>query len=306
VPQAEKIAPQTPLRALAARWWIAALLVVIGVGVGVVAAYLTPTQYTAEARVAVGSQSLDARIVAGYSEASQQLASDIARYVNDIQGQKTLSSVLGDDRAAGVSQVAASPIPSSSVVRVEVTADTESAATEGAQALAENLVATVNAATSNSGGDALLQQYTDLSNRVAASQQAVQQTQATVDSLTGAGAPQAEIDNARAALLRATTDLDVLTVQQTTLAQQYRNAVTSSPAASGLRMVVDGQLEYTSRAGDVQRDGLAGGVLGLLIALFIAVRLDRRSVGRSKLFVSPGEERTAELEPDVNTSANKW
>lgn len=311
MPQAAPSVPLTPLRALASRWWIALVLVVLGAAAGVGAAYATPTDYTAEARVAVGSQSLDARVVAGYTQASQQLAADVSRYVNDLQAQQTLSTVLGD-RARDISMVAASPIPSSSVVRVEVTASDRATAVDGAQAMAQNLTDTVNATTAGSGSDALLQQYTDLSNKTSVAQQAVADAKANLDSLTGARASQDELAAARAGVEQATSALDVLQVQQQAIGQRYRNSISSTPAASGLRIVVPGQIEYTSLSGDVQRNGLAGGVLGLLLALGIAVLLDRRRAGRheSAAAATPapvtGESRTLDVDRDLEATSEKW
>ncbi|WP_380174160.1 Wzz/FepE/Etk N-terminal domain-containing protein [Kineococcus sp. DHX-1] len=311
MPQVNPSVPLSPLRALASRWWIALVLVVLGAGAGVSAAYATPTDYTAEARIAVGSQSLDARVVAGYSQASQQLAADVSRYVNDLQAQQTLSTVLGE-RARDVSLVAASPIPSSSVVRVEVTASDRETAVDGAQAMAENLTNTVNATTAGSGADALLQQYTDLSNKTSVAQQALADAKANLDSLTGARASQDELSAARAGVEQASSAVDVLQVQQQAVGQRYRNAISSTPAASGLRIVVPGQIEYTSLSGDVQRNGLAGAVLGLLLALGIAVLLDRRRVARHPSPTPDGPApvaagpRSVDVDRDLEATSEKW
>ncbi len=91
-------APVSPLTALSRRWKLTTALVIVGIGAGIGVTYATPATYTGEARVAVGSQSLDARLVAGYTDASQQLASDVSRYVNDRQATADLSPVSATGR----------------------------------------------------------------------------------------------------------------------------------------------------------------------------------------------------------------
>lgn len=271
--------PSTPLNALARRWWLALLLVVVGGGAGAVFGGLQAPTYTGEARVAVGSESLDARIVAGYSLAATQLASDIARYVNDAQAQAALAPVLGD-AARDVSTVAASPIADSSVVRIEVQATTRKAAVDGAQAVAQQLADQVNATTTESA-DTLLQQYTQLSTQVATAQQTASDAQGALASAIAGEQAQPVVDAARTAVEQANSALAVLEVQQQALSQRYRSAVTNTPAAAGLRVVQTGQLAGDDRGSHVQKFGLAGAVLGLLVALLVAVVLDRRRVSRT-------------------------
>lgn len=271
--------PSTPLTALASRWWLAVVLAVVGGAAGAGFASLQPTTYTGESRVTVGSESLDARVVAGYSIAANQLASDISRYVNDQQAQSSLEPLLGD-AAADVSSVAASPIASSSVIRIEVQASSADAAADGAQAIAQQLTDQVNAV-SGETAETLLQQYTDLSNQVAAAQQASDDAKGNLASLTGAGAAQPELDAARGAVTQTGAALSVLEVQQQALGSRYRNAVTSTPAAAGLRIVKDGALSTDDSSSRMQQYGLAGVVGGVLIALLVAVLLDRRRTSRA-------------------------
>ncbi|MEZ0491248.1 Wzz/FepE/Etk N-terminal domain-containing protein [Kineococcus sp. TBRC 1896] len=277
--EAVRSTPTTPLRALAARRWLAVLIIVAGAALGVVAALLRTPVYTGEARVAVGSESLDARLVAGYSTGANQLASDVSRYVNDAQAQASIAPLLGS-AADDVSRVSASPIPGSSVIRIEVQAQTEEAATTGAQAVAQQLVDQVNAVSGNDS-DQLLQQYTDMSNRVAAAKQTLADAEANLASVTAGEAPQPVIDAAKAAVEQASAQVDVLTVQQLGLSQQYRGAVTRVPVAGGLRVIRSGQLASDNRSSAIQRFGLVGAAAGFLVALAVAVHLDRRRTSQT-------------------------
>ncbi|MGI4893880.1 MAG: hypothetical protein ACRYF3_02065 [Janthinobacterium lividum] len=287
--------PLTPLSALAQRWWIAVVLAVLGGLAGVAYASTQSVTYTGEARVAVGSESLDARVVAGYSSAATQLASDVARYVNDQQAQASLAPLLGE-RAEDVSTISASPIADSSVVRIEVLASTREAATEAAQAVAQQLTDQVNAA-SGDNAVTLLQQYTELSNQVAAAQQAAADAQAALDSLTGARSLATTLDAARATAEQTTSALAVLEVQQQAIGQRYRNAVTSTPSAAGLRIVQVGQLETDDKSSAQQKFGLLGVVLGVLLALVIAVALDRRRAAQPHHEARDGESGATDPEP---------
>ena len=264
--------PVSPLTALARRWKLAALLIVAGAGIGAGAAYVTPTTYTGEARIAVGSQSLDARVVAGYTDASQQLASDVSRYVNDRQAQSDLTPVLGE-QTDSVERISASPIAGSSVILVEVDAADEAAATRGAQTIAQQLVDQVNASYANP--DALLQRYTDLSAQVQAAQQAVQAASSAVGAAQADGTP-AELEAAQTAAAQRATELDVLTVQQQALATRYRNSAAATPSAAGLTIVRAAQISRTDFSSTLQRNVLAGAGVGGLTALLLATVLERR------------------------------
>ncbi|MEZ0166648.1 Wzz/FepE/Etk N-terminal domain-containing protein [Kineococcus sp. LSe6-4] len=284
--EAVRSTPTTPLRALAARRWLAVLIILAGAVLGVAAAFLRTPVYLGEARVAVGSESLDARLVAGYSTGANQLAADVSRYVNDAQAQASIAPLLGD-AADDVSRVSASPIPGSSVIRIEVQARTEDAATTGAQAVAQQLVDQVNAASGNDS-DQLLQQYTDMSNRVAAAKQALADAEGNLASVTAGEAAQPVIDAAKAAVEQASAQVDVLTVQQLGLSQQYRGAVTEVPVAGGLRIIRAGQLESDNRSSTIQQFGLVGAAAGFLIALAVAVHLDRRRTSQTVVLDADG------------------
>ncbi|WP_432547370.1 hypothetical protein [Kineococcus sp. SYSU DK004] len=271
--------PVSPLTALARRWKLAAALVVGGALAGAGLALATPATYTGEARVAVGSQSLDARIVAGYSVAANQLASDIARYVNDRQAQGDLAPVLGE-RADEVERVSASPIAGSSVIVVEVDATGADTATQAAQAVAQQLVDQVNSA--NTGApDALLQQYRDLTAEVERARQAAAQAEGALAEAQATGAAPAQVEAARLAAQESAAALDVLEVQQQALSSRYRNAVSNTPSASGLSVVREAQVSRDDRSSTLQRNVLAGAGLGGLLALLLATWADRRRARRS-------------------------
>jgi len=283
-------APTSPLRALAERWYWGLGLGVLGLALGAGASLLSPVAYVGEARVAVGSQSLDARVVAGYSIASQQLASDLSRYVNDQQEQGQLRTTLGPD-AAAVQLVQASPIPESSVIRVEVTAADPDVAAKGAQAVASNLAKEVNGLTDTGPAD-LLTQYTAISQQVAQQQTALQAAQSDLGAArTGRTTTPEAVAAAEQRVTDAQSALAVAEVQQSALGEKYQNAVNNTPAAAGLDVISPGTVTSDDRQSEASRYGIAGLGLGLVAALVLATWADRRRSRRRAQAGSTEDER---------------
>lgn len=283
-PSPRATAPATPLSALAKRWHWGVGLGLLGLAAGAGLSLTSPVTYVGESRVAVGSQSLDARVVAGYSLASQQLAADLSRYVNDQEAQGTLRPVLGD-QVATVETIAASPIPSSSVIRVEVTGTDGPAAARAATAVAESLSTQVNGLTDTKPQD-LLAQYTTASQQVAQLQSTLQTAQSDLGAARGGRrATPEEIAAVQQRVTDAESALSVAEVQQSALGERYKNAVTSTPAAAGLQVIEPGTVTSDDRRSEALRYGLAGLGGGLVVALGLATLSDRRRSRRS-----PGDD----------------
>src|SRR3954447_23927992 len=83
-----------PLAAARDHWAICVASALVGLVVGVILGSMGPTQTTAEARLAVGSQSLRAYQVAGFAVASQAMAANYARFV---QGSPETASFITSD-----------------------------------------------------------------------------------------------------------------------------------------------------------------------------------------------------------------
>lgn len=285
----------SPIRAMRRHVTITVLLVLVGAAAGVGLALLRPTVYTAEARLAVGGNAgLAAEAVPGYALASQQLAANYARYVNNAQGQASLEKQLGI-RPGIVQTVSASPIPESNIVRIEVTARLAGTAKDAASAVATSLVQQVNdTSRTSSAAEATLAEYTKISGQVAVAQQASDAAKAALARAVAAGTADAE------PLAKASTDaaaqLAILGVQQEALADKYRNQVSSlSSGAANLISVEDPAVTGDSRAATMQQFGLAGVVVGFLVALLVAVGLERRGAAARNRLAPSG----ASAAPDV-------
>src|SRR4051812_14334848 len=82
-----------PLAAMKDRWVLCVVLAIALAAAGFGLSTRHQTQFTAEARLAVGSNSLQAYQVAGFAVASQALAANYARFVS---GSSTTTTALTD------------------------------------------------------------------------------------------------------------------------------------------------------------------------------------------------------------------
>jgi capsular polysaccharide biosynthesis protein len=251
-------------------------LVAVGIAGGVGGVLLHPAVYTAEARLAVGGSSgLAAEAVPGYALASQQLAANYARYVNNAQGESDLEKQLGVP-AGRIRQVSASPIPESNVVRIEVTSQMARTASDAASAVANSLMQQVNDTSANrAAADATLSAFTKISAQVAAAQQASDLAKAALN--RAAGEPGADLAQLSQQAAATASQLAILQVQQDALGEKYRQQVSSlNQGAANLVVIENAVVTGDDRASQMGQFGLAGLVGGFLLALLLSVLLERR------------------------------
>jgi hypothetical protein len=285
----------SPLRSMARLWPVTLVLVAGGLTGGLAYAQQHPVAYTAEARLAVGGQTVAAQAVPGFALASQQLAADFARYVTPQQDQTELQKGLGA-RAAEVVSVAASPIPSSNVIRVEAVAHDRQTATDAAQLVAQSLLTQVNAADSSGKSADVLAEYKALSDKVAAAQSKSAEATAALTALEGSLTPAAaaggpaktfdpsglsDADKARyvaaqQAAAKASAVLAGLQIQQTALGNKYQSLVVQATPATDLSFLQNAVISKDDRVSNQERFGLLGALAGLVLALLVAASVDRR------------------------------
>lgn len=263
----------SPLTALRRHWGVGLGLVVAGAVLGAGVGAVLPASFTAESRIAVGSNDLAALSVPGYAYAASQLATSTARYVDNSQALGALDPVLGAD-ADTVSAVSASPIPESNIIRVEVTADEEDVAQRGAATLTDYLIEQANRVNSSSNADDLLTEYTELSQQVAEASIARDDAVQAIEATSAIVPPTAA---ARAQVVDLSAQLDVLQRRQEALGTAYENAVTSDDLSYQLVTVAEAAPSYDDATSQIQRYGLLGLVAGLLAALLASVLLERRA-----------------------------
>ncbi len=287
---------RTPLQALARAWPMATVLIVVGLVAGVGLALARPTTYTAESRLAVGSADLAAQAVPGFAQASAELAANYARFV----ATGPVRAALPGAQAARLGEVTASPVPDSNVIRLEATATSQAAAVAAAKTGAELLKGQVDTAVAGTTAQEVLAQYNRISAQVAAAQQEVGTAQATLDGLraraTGTDPPSTRaLDRASQAVVSASAALYPLQIQQNALGARYQDVANQPASQSRLDIVAVAAPAFDDTRSRVERYGLAGLVLGFVLALGLAVLLDRRRQRRR-----PGRARSPR--PDERTA----
>jgi hypothetical protein len=243
------------------KYWIVCLvLALITTLAGFAVATRHQTQTTAQARLAIGSQSLSNYQVAGFAEASEELAADYARYVNNsATTQSVLTKALGD-RVSELTGIDASPIPQSDVVVVEATATDPQVASIATQAIAEQLHQQTATATKASTGTKLLAEYHAVAVRVVKARHLAQ-------SLHGSGA----------AAVNAEAKVQLLTAKQNALGIAYQQSLTSPPSQSELNLIQDAAVTSNDRTQTRELYAVSGLLAGLILGLVVSTILGRRS-----------------------------
>jgi len=278
---------------MARLWPLSLVLIVLGTLLGAGYANSRPTTYTANARLAVGGSDIAAQAIPGFALASQEIASNYARFVSTAP---TAQALPAGERGALVSTVA-SPIPSSNVILLEAKATSASVALDAARVAATSLAQQVNDAVDANDAARTLKSYTDVSAKVATAQTAHDQADRQVTHLinTLSVAEQAdspELAAAEKALAKATTTLSELTVQQTALGNRYQSEVNATPSQSRLSIVQTATAAGDDKTTRLERYGVLGLAAGFVVALLAAAGLDRRRSRRRA-------ERTTQARDDL-------
>lgn len=287
----------TPLGAARRHWVLLAVLVIVGAAGAVGYVYSKPALHSAETRLAVAGNDLSAQLIPAFAVATEELAANYARYLNTEGTEDAVTETIGAPPGS-VTDIEASPIPESNIVRIEATATTPEIAVDAAESLAADLMTRVNESRlQDNGAREALDQYTNLSNEVAAAEQVVLDLSTRIDLVVGGAA--GSISDLRGQLAGAQSRLDVLSVQQQALGERYRSLVSSNTGtAANLDLVRPAASTGDDRAAKLQRFGLLGVVVGGALGIALATLVERRGRDRRVLQASgPGPTGPAE-EPD--------
>ncbi len=251
----------------------AAATTLVGALLGALVALMQPTTYTGEYRLAVGQGEMSALNIPGYPTATKDLASNYSRWVTD-------HGVAGMRLPEGVTSLTASPLPDSSVVRIEATAEDPDTATAGAKSAADALSAEVNRARSENDPAVLLAEIESHAPEVSRAQAGAAGTLARYNRDVVNNAPAEVI----AADLEAHVQTDSLKarleVQQDARKERYRRLVSTRTTEAQLFPVWDAPyLSGSDNVQRIQRAGLIGGGLGLVLAATGAAAWERRRRG---------------------------
>lgn len=277
----------TPLRSVGRHWIIASLLTVLGLAAGLAYASTKPEITTAEARLIVGSQNLKDYQVPGYAYAATQLAGTYSHFVGLPQARAALNKGLGR-RAGEIISVSGSPVPETGLVSVEVQATSRQAALSGATLAASQLKAQANAPTdANANADNYFAAYNKVSAQLAELQSAQDADRLSLTRADTLPSQASQGPRLRSAIQNRSVQISAVQLQQSTLKSQYSDAITNQPLAAGLKDVQSATVIGNNRRSTFGRYGIAGLVAGFLLAVVVAVGLDRR-VGRRRNAAASG------------------
>jgi hypothetical protein len=266
----------SPLRSMVRAWPLSLVLIVVGALLGGAYAADQPTTYTANARLAVGGSDIAAQAIPGFALASQEIASNYARFVST---GPTVQALPAGERADLVS-ASASPIPSSNVILLETKATSAAVALDAANQAATSLAKQVNDAVDVNDASKTLDSYTTVSGKVALAQQAHDVAQRAVNHLLSTLSAAEETTStdllaARQALVKATTALSALSIQQSALGNRYQTEINTTPSQSRLSVVQAAAAAGDDKTTRTERYGLLGLAGGSVLALLAGVGIER-------------------------------
>lgn len=223
--------------------------------VAVALAFVRTPVYTSEARLNVGGLNLTQQSIEGYTAAVQQLAVAYSRSV-EAEGVVTpVARELGLAPGDVADRIAATPIPGSSVISIEATADDPEQAAQIADAVADSLVD--YAIELNSGRTAsarLLVRYRDASEDLQQARGALQESGA-------AGAERQALE----------TRVDVARLQRDTAGFLYTQSQAGQAATELIQKLAPAAEAASDRSQVLQNYLAAAAVAGLLIGVGLAV-----------------------------------
>lgn len=269
--RSEYDAPVGPLTSVLRHPFLVGTCLVLGLLLGLGAAWMLPKTYTAETRVAVVPANNNAYTIAGYPVGARELAADYSRWV---QNRATDGSWAPD----GVTGVSASPIPDSAVIRIETEGTDQDSATKGATQVGETLMRTVKDAGAQHDPQSAYKEYQAWTPKTAEARAAVADAERAYGRATG----EAARDTAGDALAKAQAALAEAQLQQDAAGDLYRKLFVDAAGNSTLEVVAPAAGHGDPLRGAMMRYGLVGLGAGGLLGLLLAVLADRRRLRRSR------------------------
>lgn len=258
-------------------WWLPYRrhwVLIIGICVAFVVAALLGSffrapVYRAEARLAVGSGQITALNVPGFPTASEQMASNYARWVGH-------EGTQGKGVPEGTLSLTASPIVESNVLRIEATSHKPQTARAAATQAKEQLIEAVNAVRTENDPAALIAEVQD-------NVKPLEQARARSESLKRSYREAAESDATSTDnqslfddYIGAEEKLVRLELVQDGLRDRYRNLSATRSTEAELVSVQPAEVVESDRMQVAQRNVLLALVVGLVVGGSLAQLRERR------------------------------
>ena len=275
-----------PLAAMRDRWIMCVVLAIALAAAGFGLSTRHQTQFTAESRLAVGSNSLQAYQVAGFAIASQALAANYARFVS---GSPATSKALGaslHERTRDITSISASPIPDSNVIRIEATATGPKVALAASNAIAKSLVEQVNAA-SRPTTQKLLAEHHSLTVAIIDQEAKIRRLPKSATA---------------AAVAEEQAKLATLRLRQTAFGVAYQQTLTQPAVENDLREIQPAAVTGNDKRRTEELYTISGLLVGLLLGLVLSNLLESRAQRRASRRLS--RSTSEEFEP-ANVSRHR-
>ncbi|HMJ01563.1 MAG TPA: hypothetical protein VK506_01405 [Conexibacter sp.] len=251
-------------------WYLVALCVLLLAGLGIAYGLHRAPTYTATAENVVQVLTPSAAQLPGAVSAAQDLASSQARLIDSDGIAGPLARRLDTTIEYVTDNVSATPVPSSTVIRIEADGASEDDAVLLANAAARAFATYVNAQTRTDGeGDEVLAQYRAATN-------AYQRELAAQQGIERAGDAASPTER-----MRADAAVDAAQLRRQALSGQYQTVVQSRGTAPRVKTFVVARDASSDRVPTLQIAVFGGAVAGLLIGGGLATLLANRRSRRS-------------------------
>jgi capsular polysaccharide biosynthesis protein len=258
-----------PLEAMLRHPFLGVLPILLAVGAAIYFGMDRDPVYTADARISVGRADVPAYTLQNVVIGNSTLAAGYARTIDAPGVVRPAARKAGVSATHARDRLAASPIPGSTLIRVEAKGPSEQGAVDLANAGSSALVSYVTKLNKDQEPNDLIRNYRQARSRVG-----------RVEGQLAAANRSQRRDPAR--VRRLQLDLEVATLEASTLDQQYRGA-RANTIDSILQVVSPADAAQSDESSWMQRLVLIAAAAGLLIGMtFALLRANIRVIGRRK------------------------
>jgi hypothetical protein len=243
-------------------------------GAGVAIGIRREPVYTAEARLNVGNVDVSSQALPGYVVATQSLAASYSRAIVSQEVVRPVAASLRRSEVDVASHVSASPVPESSVIRVEATGPDSLTAVTLVNAASKSLARYVGGLNPAGGvSDRVLAQYRQGELDVAkADQRHRQLARRYVSKPTG---------DLRAALREAAATLSAAKLKVEALGVRYQDIEQNRPMDNFVQTLTTATTAASDRNSALAIRAFTGAVAGLLLGAALSTALSNRRRRRS-------------------------
>lgn len=257
-----------PLESVLRHPLLALIPILLLTGGGIALGLSRATTYKAEARVSVGRVDVPAYTLQGVVIGNQTLAAGYARAIAANRVATLAGAAVGIPAPEAAARLSASPIPESTLIRIEAKETSRDTAVRLANAGAGALISYVAGLNRSQQSTGLLDQY-----RTAQARTDTRRTRLT--KLLRATLPDAR------AIAAARLSLATAQLASQTLSAQYQNSAGAPSSQNNLQLIVPASSAKSDRVSSLERLGLVGLVAGLVVGIALALlRANRGLLGR--------------------------